>query len=555
MTEFAEAIAKKNRVNLIAKSLVDNRQDWEPLWKDITNYLVPKRGRYDGDAANKPKTKGTTIVNATATKALQTLASGMHGGLTSPARPWFRLKMGTAATVESSDAKLWLKYVQDTMLKAFDSSNFYNAVHSLYMELAAFGTAALSQEEGEGDEPFIFRVFTAGTYSIGNGIDGKVNAIYREFWMTARNIVKKYDEENIKKSTLEAAKKIDESTSVEPEKFVKVCHLIYPRESFDKDMLDNKNMPFASLYWEKAGETEKFLEEKGYKDFPVHCPRWEVTDSDAYGQGPGLGALPDIKMLQQYSKGDIMSVHKSVSPPMAAFGSLKGRLDLGPGAQNTLNGNKDQAPQPLFDVKPGTLQWTGQRIQDLEQKISDWFFTSLFLTPDDRVEKTAYEVSVRQQEKMILLGPVLERLYGELLRPLIARSFNILWRKKFFPNPPQEILAMGFDPEFVSVLATAQKRHGLSGIETTTAFATQVAQTNKEVMDVLDLDTAIKNYAAIQEVPPNMVRDDQVINDLRQARAEMMAQQQQVEQQNTESGTVKNVAQAEQAMTQEEGGA
>ena len=46
----------------------------------------------------------------------------------------------------------------------------------------------------------------------------------------------------------------------------------------------------------------------------------------------------------------------------------------------------------------------------------------------DRRQITAREIEERHEEKLLMLGPVLERLNDELLRPLIDRTFNIMVR-------------------------------------------------------------------------------------------------------------------------------
>jgi hypothetical protein len=52
---------------------------------------------------------------------------------------------------------------------------------------------------------------------------------------------------------------------------------------------------------------------------------------------------------------------------------------------------------------------------------------------------TATEVNERQQEKMLQLGPVMERLEQELLNDFIARCIAILLRRGLLPKPPQSI--------------------------------------------------------------------------------------------------------------------
>lgn len=50
------------------------------------------------------------------------------------------------------------------------------------------------------------------------------------------------------------------------------------------------------------------------------------------------------------------------------------------------------------------------------------------LLNSDWRQVTAREIAAREEEKLILIGPVLERLHDELLTPLINRTFEMMLR-------------------------------------------------------------------------------------------------------------------------------
>jgi hypothetical protein len=72
-----------------AEELKQVRQPWETVWRPLGEYIEPTRLRLTN--ANEGAMGRASILDSTGTKALRTLASGMHSGITSPARPWFRL--------------------------------------------------------------------------------------------------------------------------------------------------------------------------------------------------------------------------------------------------------------------------------------------------------------------------------------------------------------------------------------------------------------------------------------------------------------------------------
>ncbi len=70
---------------------------------------------------------------------------------------------------------------------------------------------------------------------------------------------------------------------------------------------------------------------------------------------------------------------------------------------------------------------------------------------------TATEVAERRDEKLVMLGPVLERLHDDLLEPLIGRVFQIMARVGQIPPPPSPMLdGMRLQPEYVSPMAALQ---------------------------------------------------------------------------------------------------
>ena len=123
--------------------------------------------------------------------AARTLASGLMAGLTSPARPWFVLGLGSPALSAVPEVRAWLDDVQGRMFRVFARSNLYNALAVAYEELAVFGTAALVVTE---DAKEIVRAYplTAGEYWLGASERQSVNTLYRTLGMTSFQLVERF---------------------------------------------------------------------------------------------------------------------------------------------------------------------------------------------------------------------------------------------------------------------------------------------------------------------------------------------------------------------------
>ena len=118
------------------KKLEDERHSWVNHYREISDYILPRRGRYLlEDQSSKGRKRNTKIVDNSAGHALRTLSAGMMSGLTSPARPWFRLMTPDESMMDESGVKDWLGHVEQSLRHILSASNFYNTASLTYTEL------------------------------------------------------------------------------------------------------------------------------------------------------------------------------------------------------------------------------------------------------------------------------------------------------------------------------------------------------------------------------------------------------------------------------------
>ena len=145
---------------------------------------------------------------------------------------------------------------------------------------------------------------------------------------------------------------------------------------------------------------------------------------------------------------------------------------------------------------------------------------------------TAREVLERNQEKMAILGPVVQRMQFEFLGRIIERVYNILDRAHFFPEPEDEELAQilaqqEIKIEYISPLAQAQKMSGLVNIEQAVAFAGQLAQFDPSILKKINWPEAINQYFALVGAPAAIKKTDEEYQEQVAAEQEQMAAMQQ----------------------------
>ena len=520
----------------------DERSTYFGHWEELSEFIMPRRGRFLTSKSNDGSKKNGKIIDSTGSMAVRTLSAGMMSGITSPARPWFRLATPQAALMEQSDVKQWLFAVEKTMRDIFSRSNLYNSLQTVYEELAVFGTGALLISE-DFDDVIRCYPFTVGEYGLAQSHRLQVDTFYREFNMTVAQVVEQFGLDNCSDAVRTMFK------SGQLDKWVEVLHVIEPNSVREYNKKDNLNMPYHSCYVEKASKNERKLLESGYEEFPILAPRWHVTGVDIYGRSPGMDVLGDVKALQIEQKRKAQGIDKMVNPPLQAPSSLRGQsasvLPGGVTYVDTMQGNQGGF-RPTYEVNPrlGELQ---QDIQETQYRIQQGFYSDLFqmMMNSDRRQITAREIDERHEEKLLMLGPVLERLHTELLNPLIDRTFNIMARNELLPPAPEELAGVTLKVEYISVMAQAQKAIGTGAIERLAGFIGNMAAVKPEVLDKFDADQSVDEYAEMLGVPPKIVVPDDMVQQMREERAAQMEQQMQMEQVNQGAQAAKVMSDAD----------
>lgn len=524
-------IEDPNAVKTYAKRLAaleSEFETWKSHFKEISEYLIPRKGRFiDRDTIqNDGKKRHRAIIDNTAGRALHQLAAGMQSGLTSPARPWFKLGLPNKDLEDYPPVKIWLEDVRRMMLHIFQKSNFYTAVHNIYYELGAFGTGVMNIDS-DYDRVIRCYPFTVGEYYLSCGPNYTVDTLYRNYWMTAKNMCMRFGN-RVSKSV----KNMYQNGN--GEQWVRVIHVIEPNTQADPGKMLSKFKPYKSVLFEHSNHNDQFLFESGYDMFPVMAPRWGVTGTDVYGISPGMETLGDIKMLQKMQKKSLRALDKIVDPPMNAPLTLKSKgTTTIPGGVNYIDTvSNTQTFTPAYQINPD-IQAIEYKIEKVQQAIREGFFADLFAmvsSADKRM--TATEVVERHEEKLLMLGPVIERIQPELLDLVIDRTFSIMASAapSLIPPPPIELQGMELEVEYISLLAQAQKMVGVTAIEQVAAFVGNLAAVKPETIDKFDQDEAVNQYADMVGVPPKIITSNEDAQEIREQRAQQIQQQQMMEQ-------------------------
>lgn len=558
--------SKRQRFEILRSQLQNERNSFKSHWRTLNDYVLPRRGRFFVQDTNKGDRRNNNIIDSTGTMAARTLASGMMSGVTSPARPWFRLTTPDPDLAEFGHVKQWLHETGERMRTVFLRSNIYNVLPIIYGDMGTFATGACYMEEDFTGSVVRFHPFPIGSYMIAINERMQVDTFMREFRMSVKQIVDKF----VRDPASNYMNWDAVSTHIkylwdnkQTEAWVELVHAIIPNENYDPNKVESKFKKFLSVYYERGAsaasgqgqyfvggaDSEKVLSESGYDFFPVLCPRWEVAGEDIYGTNcPGMVALGDIKQLQIGEKMSTEAITKMVRPPMIGPTSLRNaKASILPGDITYLDERDGlQGFRAAHEVN-FNLQAMEAKQEQVRQRISRSYYEDLFLmlAQSDRRQITATEIEERHEEKLLALGPVLERLNQDLLDPLIDNTFEIMARQGLIAEPPEELQGEKLKVEYISIMAQAQKLVGLAGIERFTTYASNVAAVSPETLDKIDSDQLIDVYGDLTSIPPGIVRSDEDAAGIRQKRAEAQQAQEKLMAVEQASNAAKNLSQAD----------
>lgn len=539
-------LTKRQRYDDLKAQLDADYNTFRPQYQELNDYFLPTRGRFQLSMdSNRGDKRNNKIIDPTGYLCARTLGSGMHAGITSPARPWKRLSTSNPALAEVGPVREWLDIVDQEMTTYFLRSNLYNVLPVSYVDLGVFGTAAIFMDKDK-DTIANFMSFPLGSYRIARNFRGQVNVFFREYRLTVRQLIEEFG--NVDPVTGEPDMSVfsqQVKNLYDKEQFetwVEICWVIEPNDRFNPNMLDAKFKRFSSCWYERGssevnsdGES-KFLRESGFDFFPVLVLRWQVTGQDVYGTDcPGMIALGDNKQLQHGEKKGARAIDKMIDPALKASANLKKtRASIVSGDITYL-----EEPTDVFEAVHKVeinISHLDAKQEQIRGRLKKSFMTDVFMPflNDERNQpRTALEVSQIGQERLLAVGPVLERIDEDGLNLLIDNMFFLMNEAGLIPPAPPELQGQALKVEFISIMASAQKATGLQSLDSLLRVATALNALDPSVLQKFDAHEYMDQYADGLGVSPRVIRSDDKV-------AEMQAQAQQAQQQ---AQTLANVGQ------------
>jgi hypothetical protein len=463
-----------------AKALVSHlegiRKENEDVdFKKISEALLPQRGFWPSEGDNKRSIlqRGAKNINPIATLSLERAAGGLTTGMTPEGQPWFGLRTEDGKLMEAPGVREHLGIRERLINTVLRTGRFYQAIHTCNIELLGFGGLLLFCDRSN-KTIARFEDCTVGTYCVAHDSEGDLDTVTRRIKWTAKQIKKKYGEQNM-------SKKSRELLTSAPYQLIDVVHVVTPREKRDDTKIDNLNMAYSSIMYEDFTDdgnntVADVLRESGYPECPYFYAPYANVGASEYGMGAGHLLVNHHDQLNETERQKTLALQKMINPPMKKPAAMKGRLNIGPGQENVVSSTDFKGVTPIYEVPIQGYEAALVDIKDIMGRIEAVSKADLFITMSLETRPpgmTATEYMGHERKKLQQVAPFISIYEPRVLDKVITRLHNMLDRMGAFPPPPQALIAAGaFEIIYTSSIAKSLRQ---VGAETTRTLLADVA--------------------------------------------------------------------------------
>jgi hypothetical protein len=526
------------------ETLAGDRSGWEGVWREINAVLFPSGPRMDNlsrtgsrnqnDVWQEPKSaaRARKMYDATGAIALDRAVAGVESMITPQAQQWHELGFGDPNAPKPSIAEeTWLDNLTEYLFKMrYDPSTGWLLSHQRALaSTLALGTGVYYVEEAFGTRgksesrvPMRYQPVPLDEAYLDCDEFGQHNVMLRMFSLTAIQAFERFGEKNTP-VIIEYA-----NDPARMDKMFPFIHAVMPREQLKGSDTDHS---FVSVYMDYERRT--IVGQGGFYEFPFVVYTWTLPSSSAYGESPGMIALPELKSLQLMSRDSLLASQIAIRPPVGTAFELDRPVNLNPGAINP-KAIDPNTGRPLIApiVTPGDPRLFEATMELRRQHVRQALFTDLFNVLVNKPNMSATEAMIRNQEKGELLGPAASRIQVGLSR-CIDRELGILARKGAFERgsilaPPESLRGKDVDVKFTSPIDRARQMPEVTGMQQTLEFAAGVGQFSPEIFDNFDADAMVTRARYLLGAPPLAMKDPKLVAQLREEKARAAAQQQQM---------------------------
>lgn len=504
------------------QQLKSERELIEPIWKEITDYVYPRRSGWNFESDARVEA-GDLIFDGAAIAAHNKLADGIFGWLVSPSIDWLEILPTNRKLESNREVMAHCQELKMYLYEVFSRSNFYDAMAEDISDCSALGTSVLYVDEAKELGRPVYTPLHLREVYISENRYGEVDTLFRDFELTNRQLLEIFGDKLEPKLFDQARSALDKSC--------RILNAIYPRMNGQGDDLytPKEDKPYASVYiLENPGigasrpAGGSLLENGGIDYRKFEAWRFRKASNQVYGMSPIMDAIFDIKMINLMSKTMADVAQLAARPPVQAPESMRGELRIAPGAKN-FGSSSDGKVEPILTTLsyPFAIDSINRREAIIREHCKTDFFMTISQIQGSSRERTKAEINAIKSESAAILGPIIGRAQSERLDPVTRLTIANEAAAGRLPKAPPGLAGLDIQLKlrFVGPLAQSQRKYlRLEGISTGLAQALQFSEVDPDIVCDFKMPETAREIAIASGFPQEFLEDPATAKRKRQER-------------------------------------
>lgn len=511
------------------------------LWQPAADLILPRMNKISGSRSPGHLSENE-IFNSTAMLAAEDMASGLSGMMIPHGQTFFAVRVGNQEQTANSRVGRYLAFLTERAHELIFESNFISQFNEALLSFCVFGPCNLFSEFDIEANSLHYLSFDIGTYTVVRDSRLRIMAIMVKWKIPACEAVRLFGVDNAGQQVVRAA----QTPETEFQEF-EYLHVVEPRSRYNPHVPQMYlNMPYKSLWI--AMKDMQVSKEGGYLSNPYAISNWRKSQTEKWGRGRGIMALPAVRQLEQMEIDLTECGNKWNNPPLEVLESFDGNVRVTPGAENRVT--EMNSIRAIVGEAKGSFPITREMVQRKEEEIKEIFLGKVFRQFIDMEgdRRTTVEIRERKNQALRIIGAPILNAYNEILTPTISRSILLLIRhgKIVFegnPNPPDELSGVNFGIEYLGELALALRDQQARGFVQWAGFLGQMGQAfpDSHIEDYIALERAVPRMGTAFGIGSQDIATEEEVEQKKQARQQMLQLQQTAEMANAAGGVYKNL--------------
>ncbi len=529
-----------------SQSLKANRTNWVTTWQQLAEIFDPKNATFKQERAKGDKKRITDVYESQPMLSANTLKSIVVSLFFNRNINPIQFTTIDKEIIEQEGVKEWIESFTDVILNEMfkSKSNFEISFSQAILDLIIYGTSGTFIQKGSKTN-LNYKTISVKNFLISEDSEGFVDCVVLSYKMTKKQLLDKWGEDKDARLSDKIRNEKDENKEFDIEL------IIYLRERYNKEKLDQLNMPIAGKWYEVDKQSE--IKEVGFSQFPFAVARSEKATQEIYGTSRGLLAYADSSQVQEISKQHNNLVEKKASPPLVVDGeAFDDPINLRASALNYRKSNIDSSRSPVEPmVVVGDIREDENLMMRKLNTIEKVFFLDKLKIFDDP-RATATQVLELRAESFRIMGEFAVGIM-QFTEDLLNSTFDIIYKKVYdengqliIDNPlfkkelPEELKGKQLKITYNNPVTQSQKMNQATMIEKFIGNVSNLAQVQPQVLDLIDFDKITKKYGDILDIDAHLYKDDIEVQNQRNERAEQQQKMQDLEKANATSQIAKN---------------